>query len=538
MLLDTCEYSKMNGAIYSKTTAPCTGFHRRGAFIRLTILALFQALAVQWASASETPAPMPSVRDAAPAAAARIYGFQKLVASEPSLLGYWAFSNNLDASNDGPALHAGDGKKVFRAGPLDADSSIDLSNGAYLSLDPSEDLDAPELTVELIFQAKYPTSGALFGIRDGGATRFSLHYTVETNTLKLWNGSRTIDFVADEPLRMGEWYHLALAVSATESILWINGKRSESATTGGMAAGTKGLPFLVGTTDHAHGRAERAEILAAHLAIYQSMLSDDAVTARMKALGWEKKLKPRPTTSIDDEIARIDSRIRRIKEEHGVDVHYKYVHEEFIPAVWHSVGEGTQLPYEYVPKVLDEIEAFLAVVPKAVSEKELDAIYLFDVLKIGGGGMGGMAYGKSIYLCCIRPVIEIRYTLYHELGHILKVAYPFDDEAWAELLPEDFKYGQMTNTNPLGFDDQVRTDGFVINYSTWNRHEDFAVLSDYIFVRKAQTLDLMETYPAIKRKAAAIVNYYQKINPEYDLSFYDAIIESMDSPPPDIFKKP
>jgi len=527
----------MKIATRQNTTSPRTTFHSCGA-IGLTLFAIFHSLAVQWGSASEIPAPVPSLQDAGPAADARIYGFQKLVAGEPSLLGYWAFANNLDASNDGPALHPGDGRKVFRAGPLDSDSSIDLSNGAYLSLDPFENLDAPELTFEFIFQAKYPTSGALFGIRDGKATRFSLHYTVESNIFKLWNGSRTIDFVADESLRLGEWYHLALAVSATESILWINGKRSEPATIGGMDAATKGLPFLVGTTDHAHGRAERAEIIAAHLAIYQSMLSDDAVTARMKALGWQKKLIPRPTTSPDDEIARIDSRISRIKADHGVDVHYKYVHEEFIPAVWHSVGEGTQLPYEYVPKVLDEIEAFLAVVPKEVSRNELDAIYLFDDLKIGGNGMGGMAYGKSIYLCCIRPVIEIRYTLYHELGHILKVAYPFDDEAWAELLPEDFEYGQMTNSNPLGFNDQVRSDGFVINYSTWNRHEDFAVLSDYIFVRKQQTLDLMETYPAIKRKAAAIIRYYQQISPDYDLSFYDAIIESMDAPPVDIFQKP
>jgi len=510
-------------------------------FSRMAVLVWCGALFLPSGFAAEPDLPMRMLRnDMPPAASAgsRLGEFQKLVASEPSLVGYWPLADSLDAAIGGPSLQHGNGKSLFRGAPLGLGSSIDLAQGAYLSLPPSEELDAAELSVELIFNIKYLKSGTLFGIRDGADTRFSLHYTAEERTLKLWNGSEIIGFDALSTLKMGDWLHVTLAISDTESILWINGKRCAPSSSAGMNASLNGLPFLVGTTDLATGTTERGDILASHLAIYQTKLTDEAVAARIKALGWEDKLVSRPQLTSAEEIARIDQRVARIKEQHGVDVHYKYVHETFIPAVWHSVGEGTQLPYEYVPKVLDEIEAFLAVVPKAVSEKELDGIYLFDVLKIGGNGMGGMAYGKSIYLCCIRPLVEIRYTLYHELGHILKVAYPFDDEVWAELLPEDFAYGQNSSSNPLGYDDSLRSDGFVINYSTLNRHEDFAVLSDYIFVRKAYTLDLMESYPAIKRKVAAIVKYYQKISPEYDFAFYDAVIDGMDPPPVDIFRKP
>lgn len=531
----------MKDVIYSKNCVLCVGARNGGVVFFLTTIAFFLGMAVQRGSTAESPVPLPLTRQLEPTidtSKPQLAGFQKLVEREKSLLGYWPFANTLDSANKGPAFQHGTDKMVFRVGPLDVDSSIDLSKGAYLNLNPSEDLDVPELTVELIFKIKYPSSGALFGIRDGKATRFSLHAKAESKTLKLWNGNATIDFEADATLKIGNWYHLVLAVSAKESILWINGKRCVASAIAGMGADSKGLPFLVGTTDRATGKSERSEILAAHLAIYKTMLSDEAVTARIKAIGWAEKLTPRPRISSGEEIDRIESRISRIKQDHGVDVHYKFVHKDFIPAIWHSVGVGTQLPYEQVPMVLDEIEAFLAVVPKSISKKDLDNIYIFADLKIGGGGMGAMAYGKSIYLCCLRPAIDIRYSLFHEFGHILQVAYPVDDKSWAALLPDKFKYGQNTKANPFGFDDQLRSDGFVINYSTWNRHEDICVLSDYIFVRKDQTLDLMEDYPAIKRKAAAVVKYYQKISPEYDLSFYNAILKNLDAPATDIPKKP
>lgn len=491
------------------------------------------SLAISQGFASEAPRQLPSGRAEAGDVAtskALISKFQKLVANEKSLFGYWALAEKLDAANGGPALQSGQDKLVFRAGPLAADSAIDLSNGAYLSLAANEALDAPEMTVEMVCKMKYPTSGTLFAVRDGVATRFSLHFTTESPKLKLWNGSQAIEFEADRSLKMGEWFHVALALSESKSALWINGKRCISSAEGGMSGTTKGLPFLLGTTDAATGKAERGEIVASHLAIYKSALGDEAIAARVRALGWAEKLKPEPRRSSAEEIARIDERVAKIKKDYGVNVRYKYVHKDFIPAVWHSVGEGSQLPFERVPPVLDEIEAFLKVVPEPISRKELENIFLFDNLKIGGGGMGAMAYGKSIYLCCIRPVIDIRYSVFHEFAHILQVAYPVEDAPWNALLPEGYKYGQNTNVDPFGFDDKLRGDGFIINYSTWNRHEDISVLSDYMFVRKDQTLDLMEKYPAIKRKVAAIVKYYKTIHPGYDLSFYDPVLRGMEIP--------
>ena len=458
------------------------------------------------------------VAGAAPAPLAAAY--HKLLASKASLMGYWPLAENMDAAEGHLILQPGTKKPVFRPGSQGQASSLDLSNGGYLSINPTVALDSPELTIELVCKIKYLANGCLFGLRNGGATRFSLHYTSDSSTLKLWNGSRVIDFEADTTLKMGDWYHVALAISATQAILWVNGKRCEVSGKGGMAPGVKGLPFVLGTSDPTAGKSERADILCAHLAIYKTLLDNETIVGHVKALGWSGKLTPVPHKSMAEEIARIDSRISKIKKDYGVNVCYKYSHDEFIPAVWHSVGHGTQLPYEYVPKVLDEIDGFLAVVPPAVPRKHLENIYLFDDLKIGGGGMGAMAYEKSIYLCCVRPVFDIRCSLYHEFSHILQVAYPVDDAAWAKLLPKKYKYGGRTKLNAFGFDDKLRSDGFIINYSTCNRHEDIAVLSDYIFVRKELTKELMEAFPAIQRKVEYLVKYYQSISPDYDLSFY------------------
>ena len=116
------------------------------------------------------------------------------------------------------------------------------------------------------------------------------------------------------------------------------------------------------------------------------------------------------------------------------------------------------------------------------------------------------------------------------MSHILQVAYPVDDAAWAKLLPKDFKYGGRADRDAFEFDDKLRSDGFIINYSTGNRHEDIAVLSDYIFVRKDETKDLMEAFPAIQRKVAVLVKYYQTISPDYDFSLYAPPLREANKP--------
>jgi hypothetical protein len=459
-------------------------------------------------------------------------------ADEP--LAHWPLADSLEpgraAEGFAAKLEAGGGPARFRGGPLSSlaagsgTGSVDLGRGGWLRLPPCPALDAEELTVEMVFQPKYPKSGTLFGIRDGDATRFSLHYSIDSPALKLWNGSTVTEFEADRPITLNEWYHVVLAISPTDATVWLDGVRCRPSGVAGLAAAARGLPLLVGCSNAA-GTAERAEILAAHLAVYPRRLAAERITAHAASLGLPGWARPRPARDAAAEIARTAERVAAIERHHGVIVQYRYSPEVFLPEAWRPASEAAGLPPDQMPRVLDEIEAFLRIVPAAVTRRDLETIYVVSHLSLNGSPVGALASGKSIYLCCDRPTFDIRCSLYHELSHILQVAHPIDDEAWKQLLPEGFEYlGADAGIDAFGFDDQLRNDGFILRYSLTNRHEDIAVLSDWLFVRKQQAVDLCEAHPAIRRKAAAVLAWYRSIDRGYDLRFYDPVVAGSDPP--------
>ena len=462
-----------------------------------------------------------------PPAPAVVSDYAAVVAADEPI-GYWPLSDSLDPVGTAPALEAGGGPARFRPGPTAGCGSCDLGRGGWLRIPDGPALASEEMTVEMVFQIKYPRSGALFGIRDGGRARFSLHYDDDSPVLRLWNGSEVVDFEADGPVTLNTWHHVAVAISPTESTVWLDGVRCKAAATEGVTADTRGLPFLVGCSDSA-GKRERADILCAHLAIHPRRLDDARIAARLEALGWADRLEPVPPRDLAAEIARIPERVARLEREHGVKIQYEDT-VDFIPAPWRAGSDAAPLPSEQLPRAIDEVEGFLAVVPAAVTRRDLDTIYVMNHLRMGPSQVGALAYEKSIYLPCGRPLFDIRCSLYHELSHILQVAHPIANAGWNELLPKGYAYGCAENANPFEFNDQLRNDGFILRYSTTNRHEDIAVLSDWLFVRKQQTIDLCEAYPAIRRKVAAVVDWYRAIDPGYDFSFYDAALADADPP--------
>ena len=163
-----------------------TGNRLCGHIPRLMVLACCHAMTADGGHAQNVPAPAPVPAPVnAPGVAAGSVNpalpgeFPLLVAKEASLLGYWPLARNLDAAKGLLIIQSGKQKLVFRPGPQGQDASLVLSNGGYLTISPAEALDAPELTAELVCRIKYLTDGCLFGIRNGGATRFSLHYTTD-----------------------------------------------------------------------------------------------------------------------------------------------------------------------------------------------------------------------------------------------------------------------------------------------------------------------------------------------------------------------
>lgn len=445
------------------------------------------------------------------------------LAREESLLGYWPLAGSpRRAAGILELEEAGGRRRVPHPGPLGKDLGLDLSNGRFLRIPPTGALDAPQLSVELFCRIRQTIAGCLVGVRDGKATRFSLHITADSSTLAVWDGEAVTLFEAPYDLEPGKWYHIALTISADQAAVWVNGQPCMASGPAGLNKDATGLPFVVGTVDFEGGGHERSDIAIAHLAIHGRPLTTESIQARLNALNWAERMTAHPR---EEPVASedLDRRIVRIEEEHGVKVFYKYSHEDFIPEIWHQAMRGTQIPLGQAEVMLTGIEQFLAVVPRPVSQKHLESIYMFRSLQFGDHGMGGMAYRSSIYLCA-GSAAHVRHAVFHEFSHILEVAYPLDREAWKAPLPPDFQYlGHRANENPYYHDDTMRSMGFLLQYSTMSLGEEVAVLSDYVFAREKETKALMRQYPAIRNRVALLIQRYKAIHPDYDFSAYDEV---------------
>jgi hypothetical protein len=445
------------------------------------------------------------------------------LAREEALLGYWPLAGAPSRSEGTLKLReAGPRKRVPHPGPLGKDLSLDLSNGRFLRILPTEELDAPEVSVELFCRIRQTMAGCLVGVRDGKATRFSLHITADSSTLAVWDGETVTLFEAPYDLEPGRWYHIALSISTTDAAVWVNGQPCIASGPARLNAGATGLPFVVGAVDAEEGVQERSDIAIAHLAIHGKPLTTESIQARLSALNWAERMKAHPR---EEPVASedLDRRIARIEEEHGVKVLYKYSHEDFIPEIWHQAMRGTQIPLGQAEVMLTGIEQFLKVVPPPITREHLDSIYMFRTLQFGDHGMGGMAYNRGIYLCA-GSAAHVRHAIFHEFSHILEVPFPLDREAWKAPLPPDFQYlGHRANENPYYHDDTMRSMGFLLQYSTMSLGEEVAVLSDYVFAREKETKELMRKFPAIRNRVALLIQRYKAIHPDYDFSAYDEV---------------
>jgi hypothetical protein len=236
---------------------------------------------------------------------------------------------------------------------------------------------------------------------------------------------------------------------------------------------------------------------------------------------------PKPGPAVD---AAIADRARAMEQQYGIRIQYEYVPGTSIPDVWRDTIVGTQVSPEHAAIMLDEIDHFMRVVPRAVIEKNLDAIHLFNRVLIHGRATGAMVYGRTICLCA-GPASHIRNCLFHEFAHILQVAYPIDMDTWMAALPEGFKYyGQgnemiVAGVNPFETGEELWSEGFVLLYSKASLSEDFAVFSDYLFSRPEQTLEWAKKYPAMRKRVATLIRHYQSISPDYDFSAYEEVLQ-------------
>ncbi len=208
----------------------------------------------------------------------------------------WRLEGNL---LDSAGNHPGECRKgppLFAPG-AGGGLALHLEGKKFVLLPTAGDLDFPETTVELWFRPDFPPGGrgnpALLAQRvSHTGTRFSIHVASDYASLMLWNGRRlALFFPPMGPLKRGEWYFLAVSMTAGETRFYLDGLpcipgpgRSRIRLEG------KGYPILLGAAEP--GGKERFRGDLDEVLLFDRILSPEEVARHMDRKGAKKRVTP------------------------------------------------------------------------------------------------------------------------------------------------------------------------------------------------------------------------------------------------------
>ena len=214
------------------------------------------------------------------------------ILAEKALAAYWRMEGDLKDQKAAAAGVLRGGAARFVDGPAGG-RALALDKGQFVTMGQAPHLDLPQTTVELLFQlTARPPEGynpCLVAKRsDSPATRFSVHVMRGLGQLAVWNGRSVI--LIDPPagpLKVGQWYHLAVAADRRRLAVYLDGLACTVRGGGSFSFAAKRLPLQLGASDP-QGR-EQCLCALDEVAIYSRVLSEQDVDRHVEALGWGEK---------------------------------------------------------------------------------------------------------------------------------------------------------------------------------------------------------------------------------------------------------
>ena len=224
----------------------------------------------------------------------------------------------------------------------------------------------------------------------------------------------------------------------------------------------------------------------------------------------------------------INKKIRAIKSEYGVQVHYKYDKKLYFSAGWirkPSSAEGKQILEKEVERILPIIETFLSRSPKKVIKRNLSDIFLLGELTFYGKSFGATASLDGLYIKS--KGVEKGYTkefllesLFHEFSSILFRNYDFPKTHWESINPKNFKYSGtgvevLGSANLYDQTDELLREGFLVKYSQSSLENDLNMLSEWLFTKGRELDVICKKNHRVKLKKEIAQKFYKKIDREY-----------------------
>lgn len=146
-----------------------------------------------------------------------------------------------------------------------------------------------------------------------------------------------------------------------------------------------------------------------------------------------------------------------------------------------------------------------------------------------------IAIGETIFLTDSEINNEIIYLIrfHHEFNHVLQYTYKelFDSyyEAWQSNNPEGFEYYGYEKYKDEYYNEEewlkMYEDGFISSYSMVNYSEDFAEIASRSFTKDPVFWKSVRNYPRIRQKFELLVDFYNKIDPNITLEYFEKMYE-------------
>ncbi|PLW95164.1 MAG: hypothetical protein C0592_00735 [Marinilabiliales bacterium] len=225
-----------------------------------------------------------------------------------------------------------------------------------------------------------------------------------------------------------------------------------------------------------------------------------------------------------------------IHEPSGVKIIFP-VDEAIFPSSWYSGrinGQYEPLDREEYERTEELIISCLQKYPAAMLRNDLEIVYVVKTLEFYGAGYGGTNSNTDVYLTnkgLSRGYDNayIERVFHAEFSSILLRKYEdyFDEEAWLACNDPEFEYGDggvaalKSNKSSEDFDEELNKMGFINQYATSDMENDFNSFAKNMFLPRESFLELVKTYPGIKKKSELLIEFYGKIHRFFDKEYFE-----------------
>jgi hypothetical protein len=201
--------------------------------------------------------------------------------------------------------------------------------------------------------------------------------------------------------------------------------------------------------------------------------------------------------------SQVKLNIGEIKQKYNIHVHYSYNSYSYFPASWQKApisARGQQLALSQVERLLPIIDTFLSAYPIMVLNKNLNDIYLLEDLIFYSKSFGATNSRDGLYITSGElskgfTDLFLLGRMHSELSSILMRNYIFPKKEWEEINSSEFEYvgngvKMLGQARLYSQDNELLSNGFIVNYATSSIENDFNMISDWLFTRPKELRQL------------------------------------------------